>query len=97
MIADGDPVDGEHVDDADDGGAEEAGEQQRLPADGAHDERLQQPALRVARDDAEREEDGEDDAEEERREHREPEQERAGERPLVDEDVRPAAGSSRGA
>ena len=77
-------VDGEHVRDADAGRAEEAREQQRRAADGPHDERLQQAALRVARDDAERQEHREHDAEEERREHREPEQERAGERARVD-------------
>ena len=70
------------------GGAEEAGEEQRRAADRAHDERLEQAAFRVPRDDAEREEDGEDDAEEERREHREPEQEGAGEGARVDVDVR---------
>ena len=41
-------VDGEHVDDADRGGAEEAREQQRRPSDRAHDERLQQSPLRVS-------------------------------------------------
>ena len=84
-------VDDEHVGDADAGGAEEAREQQRRAADGPHDERLQQAALRVAGDDAERQEDREHDAEEERREHREPDQERAGERARVDVDVRAAA------
>ena len=80
-------VDGEHVRDADAGGAEEPREQQRRAADRPDDERLQQAALRVARDDAERQEDREHDAEEERREHREPDQERAGERARVDVDV----------
>jgi hypothetical protein len=83
-----DPVDREHVDDADRGRAEETGEQQRVPSDRPHDERLEQSALGVSRDDAEGEEDGEDDAEEERREHREPEEEGARERACVDMDVR---------
>ena len=92
-----DPVHGEHVDDADHRRAEEPREQQRRPADRAHDERLQQAALGIARDDAEREEDREHDAEEERREHREPEQKGAGEGARVDVDVRRAARSSTGA
>ena len=80
-------VDDEDVRDADARGAEEAREQQRRASDGAHDERLQQAALRVAGDDADRQEHREDDAEEERREHREPDQERARERSRVDVDV----------
>src|SRR5919109_5318302 len=52
------------------------------------DERLQEPALRVAAHDAEREEDGEDDAEEERGEHREAEDEGPGEGARVDPDRR---------
>src|SRR6185312_12095062 len=83
-----DPVDAEHVDDADDGGAEEAGKEQRRAADRTHNELLEQAPFRVPRDDAEREEDSEDDAEKERREHREPEQEGAGEGARVDVDVR---------
>ena len=54
---------------------------------GLHDERLEQPPLGVAGDDAEGQEDGEHDAEEERREHREPEQERPREGAGVDVDV----------
>ena len=72
-------------------GAEEAREQQRRAAERPRDERLEQAALGVARDGAERQEDGEHDAEEQRREHREPDEERAGERARVDVDVGAAA------
>ena len=51
---------------------------------GPRDERLQQPAFRVAGDSTEREEDGEHDAEEQRREHGQPDEERARERARVD-------------
>ena len=77
-------VDEQHVRDADARGAEEAGQQQRRASDGAHDERLQQAALRVAGHDADRQEHRQHDAEEERREHREPDQECARERSGVD-------------
>ena len=77
-------VDGEHVRDADAGRAEEAREQERRAADGPDDERLQEAALRVAGDDADRQEHREHDAEEERREEREPEHERAREGARVD-------------
>ena len=77
-------VDAEDVGDADETGAEEAREEQRRAPDRTHHERLQQPALRVARDDAHRQEHREHDAEEERREHRQAHQERARERARVD-------------
>ena len=80
-------VDGEHVGDAHARGTEEAREQEGRPADGAHDERLQEPAFCVAGDDADRQEDGEHDAEEEGREEREAEHEGARERAGVDVDV----------
>ncbi len=83
-----DPVHGQHVDDTDHGGAEEAREQQGRPADGANHERLQQAALRVARDDSQREEDRKHDPEEEGREHREPEQEGTSVGARVDVEVR---------
>ena len=81
-------VDREHVRHADEGGAEEAREQQRRATDGTDDERLQQPPLGVARDHPHREEHREHDAEEERREHRQAHQERARERARVDGHVR---------
>ena len=86
-MADGASVDGGDVDDADCGGAEEPREEQLRAADRPYQERLQEPALRVAAHDAEREKHREDDAEEERCEHRETEQEGAGECALVDRDI----------
>jgi hypothetical protein len=52
---------------------------------------LQQAALGVAADRAEREEDGQHHAEEERDEHRQAEQRPARQRPFVDRDEAPAA------
>ena len=69
--------DGDHVGRADGGRAEPAAEQQRVPRQRPDEQRLEQPALRVAADRAEREEDGEDGAEEQDREHREPGERRA--------------------
>jgi hypothetical protein len=82
---DGDPEDHEDVERADSRGSEEAREQQDRAPDGPDDERLQQPALRVAADDAEGEEDGQDDAEEQRREHGQAQHRRADDRPRVDD------------
>ena len=84
MISSAGRVDGEDVRDADGRGAEEAAEEQRAAPDGPHDERLEEPALGVAADDAERQEGGEHGPEEERPEHREPEERPAGELPLLD-------------
>ena len=77
-------IHGEHVRHADRDRAEPAGEEHGRAAERAHHERLQQPALRIAAHDADRQEDGEHDAEEERGEHREPEDEGAHERARLD-------------
>ena len=77
-------VDDEHVGDADGSGSEQAPDEQRAAPDGSHDERLEQAALRVPADDAQRQEGGQHGSEEERPEHREPEERPAGELLLVD-------------
>jgi hypothetical protein len=69
---------------ADGDGSEPTCDEQRHPSDRPDDQRLQQTALGIAADDAEREEDREHDAEEERSEHREPKDRRAREGPRVD-------------
>ena len=62
----------------------EARQEQCSATDGPYDERLEQPALRIGRHDAEREEHREHDAQEQRREHREADEEGAGEGARID-------------
>ena len=83
-----------HVGRADRGRAEPAAEQQRAARQRAHEQRLQQPALGIAADRAERQEDGQDRAEEEDREHRQPGERRADDGVGLDARLRRAVKSS---
>ena len=81
-------VDRRHVERAHECGARVTSQQQARPTHRPHDDRLEQPSLRVAAHRAEREEDGEHGSEEESREHREPEERGSGEHAVVELVVR---------